>query len=75
MTNINITHTTSTGMFIARLEDGTPISQWPTIEQMGDWVRNRGGQMGGFGRTLAGERFRRATVQDARSTFIGGMHP
>ena len=75
MTNIQITHTTSTGMFIAKLEDGTPIAQWPTIEQMGEWVRNRGGQMGGIGRTLIGERYRKAVVQDARSTFVGGLQP
>lgn len=75
MTNIRIFHTTSTNMFIAKLENGTPIAQWPTIEQMGDWVRNRGGQMGGISHTLAGERYRKAIVQDARSTFVGGLHP
>jgi len=74
-TNIQITHTTSTNMFVARTEDGTAIAQWPTIEQMGEWVRNRGGQMGGTGRTIDGERFRRAFVQDARSTFVCGIHP
>lgn len=73
MTNINIFHTNN--IFTAQLEDGTPIAQWATMDQMGEWVSNRGGMLGAFARTSDGQRYRKAMVENAQTTFVCGLKP
>ena len=73
--NINVFRSSHFGLYFVELEDGTRIAEWPTMSQVDEWVRNRGGFLGSFDTTFYGQAYRKGVVQDARTTFVCGLKP
>lgn len=54
--------------FVNTVADEACIAAWRTIDQVGEWIRLRGGRMGRIARTAEGDRVRHAVVADHRPT-------